>query len=109
MSDKAGIICRPTDVSDALREARELNADIRALGWRGRMVTLGYASGAIPSIKAGYLLNRYFTFGGNERGCFYRQMAGHFGVHLTGGMINYGGLITKAKDPQSVITSLSQK
>lgn len=42
------------------------------------------------SIMAGYLLNRYFTFGGNERGCFYRQMAGHFGVHLTGGVLNYG-------------------
>jgi putative flippase GtrA len=42
------------------------------------------------SIMAGYVLNRYFTFGGNERGCFYRQMAGHFGVHLTGGVLNYG-------------------
>ena len=42
------------------------------------------------SIMAGYLLNRYFTFGGNERGCFYRQMAGHVGVHITGGLLNYG-------------------
>ena len=49
-----------------------------------RVISLGTA------IMAGYLLNRYFTFGGDERGCFYRQMAGHFGVHLTGGMINYG-------------------
>jgi putative flippase GtrA len=49
-----------------------------------RIISLGTA------IMAGYLLNRYFTFGGNERGCFYRQMAGHFGVHLTGGVINYG-------------------
>lgn len=48
-----------------------------------RLISLGTA------ILAGYLLNRYFTFGGNERGCFYRQMAGHFGVHLTGGVINY--------------------
>ena len=49
-----------------------------------RFVSLGAA------IAAGYLLNRYFTFGGDQRGCFYRQMAGHFGVHLTGGLINYG-------------------
>ncbi|MEX0324544.1 MAG: GtrA family protein [Puniceicoccaceae bacterium] len=49
-----------------------------------RFVSLGAAIGA------GYLLNRYFTFGGDQRGCFYRQMAGHFGVHLTGGLINYG-------------------
>lgn len=49
-----------------------------------RIISLGTA------IMAGYLLNRYFTFGGNQRGCFYRQMAGHFGVHLTGGVINYG-------------------
>lgn len=56
-----------------------------------RVISLGCA------IFVGYLLNRYFTFGGNERGCFYRQMAGHFGVHLTGGMINYGvfsGIVT---------------
>lgn len=49
-----------------------------------RVISLGTA------IMVGYLLNRYFTFGGNQRGCFYRQMAGHFGVHLTGGLINYG-------------------
>lgn len=49
-----------------------------------RVISLGTA------IMAGYLLNRYFTFGGNQRGCFYRQMAGHFGVHLSGGLINYG-------------------
>lgn len=42
------------------------------------------------AILVGYLLNRYFTFGGFQRGCFYRQMAGHMGVHLTGGLINYG-------------------
>ena len=49
-----------------------------------RILSLGAA------IMAGYILNRYFTFGGAERGCFYRQMAGHFGVHITGGLINYG-------------------
>lgn len=52
--------------------------------YAARVVSLGSA------ILVGYLLNRYFTFGGNQRGCFYRQMAGHFGVHLTGGLINYG-------------------
>ncbi|MGC9452398.1 MAG: GtrA family protein [Oceanipulchritudo sp.] len=41
------------------------------------------------AIVVGYLLHRYFTFGGFQRGCFYRQMAGHLGVHLTGGTINY--------------------
>jgi len=42
------------------------------------------------AIMVGYLLHRYFTFGGIQQGCFYRQMAGHFGVHLSGGLINYG-------------------
>lgn len=42
------------------------------------------------AIMAGYLLNRYFTFGGHQKGGFYRQMAGHFSVHITGGLINYG-------------------
>ena len=52
--------------------------------YSARVISLGTA------IIVGYLLNRYFTFGGNERGCFYRQMAGHVSVHLTGGLINYG-------------------
>ena len=49
-----------------------------------RVASLGAA------ILAGYLLNRYFTFARGQRGCFYRQMAGHVGVHLTGGLINFG-------------------
>lgn len=52
--------------------------------YTARIISLGTA------IMVGYVLNRYFTFGGNQRGCFYRQMAGHFGVHFTGGLINYG-------------------
>ena len=42
------------------------------------------------ALLVGYFLNRYFTFGGVRRGCFYRQMAGHFSVHLCGGAINFG-------------------
>lgn len=42
------------------------------------------------AILVGYLLNRYFTFGGKLGGDFFRQMAGHFGVHLIGGALNYG-------------------
>lgn len=41
------------------------------------------------AIMVGYLLNRYFTFGRDQRGSFHRQMAGHFGVHATGGLLNY--------------------
>ena len=41
------------------------------------------------AIMVGYLLNRYFTFGRDQRGSFNRQMAGHFGVHATGGLLNY--------------------
>lgn len=48
-----------------------------------RVISLGSA------ILAGYLLNRYFTFMRDQRGGFYRQMAGHVGVHVTGGLINY--------------------
>lgn len=42
------------------------------------------------ALLVGYVLNRYFTFGGVRRGCFYRQMAGHLGVHLCGGALNFG-------------------
>jgi putative flippase GtrA len=52
--------------------------------YSARILSLGAA------ILAGYLLNRYFTFGGDQRGCFYRQMAGHLGVHIVGGCLNYG-------------------
>jgi putative flippase GtrA len=41
------------------------------------------------AIMVGYLLNRYFTFGRDQRGSFHRQMAGHFGVHAAGGLLNY--------------------
>jgi putative flippase GtrA len=52
--------------------------------YMARVISLGTA------VMVGYLLHRYFTFGGIHQGCFYRQMAGHFGVHLSGGLINYG-------------------
>jgi len=51
--------------------------------YTARIFSLGAAT------VAGYLLNRYFTFGHAQRGGFYRQMAGHLGVHLAGGVINY--------------------
>jgi putative flippase GtrA len=42
------------------------------------------------AILIGYLLNRYFTFGNHHRGPFFRQMVGHVGVFIMGGLINYG-------------------
>lgn len=42
------------------------------------------------AIAFGYLLNRYFTFSHAQRGPFFRQMAGHFGVFIFGGLLNYG-------------------
>ncbi|MFP4282666.1 MAG: GtrA family protein [Opitutales bacterium] len=41
------------------------------------------------ALLVGYLLNRYFTFGRIQKGGFYRQMAGHFGVHLLGSSLNF--------------------
>jgi len=41
------------------------------------------------ALLVGYLLNRYFTFGRIEKGSFFRQLAGHLGVHIMGGVINY--------------------
>lgn len=32
------------------------DASLRALGWRGRMIVVGFAGGTIPTVKAGYLL-----------------------------------------------------
>lgn len=49
-----------------------------------RAVSLGAA------LFVGYLLNRYFTFRRCRRGGFFRQMAGHYAVHLSGGLLNYG-------------------
>ena len=38
------------------------------------------------ALLVGYLLNRHFTFAHvRQPGRFYRQLAGHFGVHLLGG------------------------
>ncbi|MCG8525284.1 MAG: GtrA family protein [Opitutales bacterium] len=42
------------------------------------------------SMFIGYLLNRYFTFKKDCRGNFFRQLGAHYGVHLSGGVINYG-------------------
>lgn len=61
-----------------LHRALEMNL------YLSRVASLGAA------ILVGYLLNRYFTFARGQRGCLYRQMAGHLCVHLTGGLINYG-------------------
>lgn len=41
------------------------------------------------ALLVGYLLNRYFTFKAVRRGGFFRQMAGHFSVHLLGGLLNF--------------------
>ncbi len=40
------------------------DAALRALAWRGRMVTIGFASGRIPEVKAGYLLVKNVSVSG---------------------------------------------
>ena len=40
------------------------SAALRALAWRGRMVIVGFASGEIPSISAGYLLVKNISVSG---------------------------------------------
>lgn len=42
------------------------------------------------ALLAGYVLNRYFTFGGHRRGHFYKQLFRHCGVHLLGSALNFG-------------------
>ncbi len=39
-------------------------AALRALAWRGRMVVIGFVSGAIPAVKANYLLVKNIQVGG---------------------------------------------
>ncbi|MCC7271068.1 MAG: zinc-binding dehydrogenase, partial [Alphaproteobacteria bacterium] len=39
-------------------------ASLRALAWDGRLVVVGFASGAIPSVKANYLLIKHITVSG---------------------------------------------
>lgn len=41
------------------------------------------------ALVAGYILNRYFTFGGQRRGHFFNQLTRHCGVHLIGGALNF--------------------
>ena len=43
---------------------RELEARIRALGWRGRLVVIGFAAGRIPEVKANYLLLKNIAVAG---------------------------------------------
>jgi NADPH:quinone reductase len=40
------------------------DAALRALGWRGRLVVVGFASGRIPSVKANYLLVKNIEISG---------------------------------------------
>mgnify|MGYP006076922019 CR=1 FL=1 len=42
------------------------------------------------ALLTGYLLNRYFTFGGHRRGHFFKQLFRHCGVHLLGSALNFG-------------------
>lgn len=39
-------------------------ASLRALAWRGRMVVIGFAAGAMPELKANYLLVKNITVSG---------------------------------------------
>ncbi|BBK38532.1 oxidoreductase [Allostella sp. ATCC 35155] len=39
-------------------------ASLRALAWDGRLVVVGFTSGAIPSVKANYLLIKHITVSG---------------------------------------------
>ena len=43
-----------------------LDASLRALAWRGRLVVVGFASGRIPTIKANYLLLKNISVSGLE-------------------------------------------
>ncbi|MEO8717731.1 MAG: NADPH:quinone oxidoreductase family protein [Burkholderiales bacterium] len=40
------------------------DAALRALAWRGRLVSIGFASGRIPEVKAGYLLVKNVSVSG---------------------------------------------
>jgi len=40
------------------------DAALRALAWRGRMVVIGFASGRIPEVKAGYLMVKNISVAG---------------------------------------------
>lgn len=44
------------------------DAAIRALGWRGRMVVIGFAAGRIPTIRANYLLIKNIELTGLQIG-----------------------------------------
>lgn len=39
--------------------------------------------------SAGYMLNRYFTFGAARNEPLFQQIVRHFSVHLVGGLINF--------------------
>jgi NADPH2:quinone reductase len=43
-----------------------LDASLRALAWRGRLVVVGFASARIPTIKANYLLLKNISVTGLE-------------------------------------------
>ncbi|TNC93660.1 MAG: Quinone oxidoreductase [Stygiobacter sp.] len=50
-----------------------LNAALRAMEWRGRLVVVGFAAGDIPSIKANYLLLKNIAVMGLELSQFRRH------------------------------------
>jgi NADPH2:quinone reductase len=52
------------------------DAAIRALGWRGRYVVIGFAAGRIPTIKANYLLVKNIEVSGLQVSDYRKRMPG---------------------------------
>lgn len=50
------------------------NAAIRSLAWRGRLVVVGFAAGAIPSLKANYLLLKNIEVSGLQVSDYRKRM-----------------------------------
>lgn len=73
MSEKAGIICRPDEVSEALEEARNLNGEIRAKGIASErpaeaVRALQWQQMALASEAVLAALDHYVAQGGGSRG-----------------------------------------
>src|SRR5262249_40063718 len=52
------------------------DAAIRAVGWRGRYVVIGFAAGRIPTVRANYLLVKNIEVSGLQVSDYRRRMPG---------------------------------
>ena len=59
------------------------NAALRVLAWRGRLVVIGFATGAIPTMRTNYLLLKNIEVSGLQVSDYRKRMPGQMAACFT--------------------------